>query len=98
MKQKSFWFDETDDIAISTIQQRYGCESQSQAVRMAVRMLAMADKLNLQLPLVSKYSKTRKQYRSLRGIWAGQIPDTFDIDAALQEIRHEWEEELIDLI
>jgi hypothetical protein len=31
--------------------------------------------------------------QDLRGRWQGKFPD-FDLDAALYEIRHEWEEEL----
>lgn len=31
--------------------------------------------------------------RSLRGLWKGRFPEDFDIDAALHEIRHEWEKE-----
>ena len=34
--------------------------------------------------------------QSLRGSWRGKFPDDFDIDSALHEIRHEWEEELLD--
>lgn len=32
--------------------------------------------------------------KSLRGIWKGHVPEDFDIDAALKEIRSEWLEEL----
>ena len=39
-------------------------------------------------------AQTEKQTDSLRGIWEGQFPEDFDIDAALSEIRHEWEKEL----
>jgi hypothetical protein len=39
-------------------------------------------------------AQTEKQTDSLRGIWEGQFPEDFDIDAALNEIRHEWEKEL----
>jgi hypothetical protein len=35
--------------------------------------------------------------QSLRGSWRGKFPDDFDIDSALHEIRHEWEEELLDV-
>jgi len=35
-----------------------------------------------------------KQLRSLRGIWKGKMPEDIDLDAALYEIRHEWEKEL----
>lgn len=31
--------------------------------------------------------------QSLRGIWQGAFPDSLDLDAALHEIRHEWEKE-----
>jgi hypothetical protein len=39
-----------------------------------------------------------KPPKSLRGIWAGRVPDDFDIDAVLHEIRHEWEKELPELL
>lgn len=31
--------------------------------------------------------------QSLRGIWQGAFPDSIDVDAALHEMRHEWEKE-----
>jgi hypothetical protein len=31
--------------------------------------------------------------KSLYGIWEGHFPEDFDVDAALHEIRHEWEKE-----
>ncbi len=31
--------------------------------------------------------------QDLRGIWRGRFPDDFDVDAALESIRHEWEGE-----
>lgn len=39
-----------------------------------------------------------KESRSLRGSWKIQIPDDFDIDKALKEIRSEWEEEIEEII
>ena len=30
---------------------------------------------------------------SLRGIWAGKIPEDTDIDAIVTEVRSEWEQE-----
>jgi hypothetical protein len=38
-------------------------------------------------------STNGKTPQSLRGIWKGAFPEDFDIDAALYEIRHEWEKE-----
>lgn len=35
----------------------------------------------------------QRQPQDLYGIWRGYFPDDIDIDAALFEIRHEWEEE-----
>jgi hypothetical protein len=34
------------------------------------------------------------KHDTLRGTWKGKFPEDFDIDAALDEIRHEWEKEL----
>ncbi len=34
-----------------------------------------------------------KKTESLRGLWQGKFPDDLDLDAALYEIRHEWEKE-----
>jgi hypothetical protein len=42
-------------------------------------------------PSVASEPGTRPQ--SLRGIWQGYFPDNFDIDAVLNEIRHEWKQE-----
>lgn len=36
---------------------------------------------------------TELKPQSLRGIWQGALPDSIDLDAALHEIRHEWEKE-----
>lgn len=32
--------------------------------------------------------------QDLYGIWKGAFPEDLDVEAALYEIRHEWEEEL----
>jgi hypothetical protein len=42
-------------------------------------------------PALSGRADERPQ--SLRGIWQDQFPEEFDLDAALNEIRHEWEKE-----
>jgi hypothetical protein len=36
---------------------------------------------------------TDERPQSLRGIWEDKFPEEFDLDAALDEIRHEWEKE-----
>ena len=41
-------------------------------------------------PIPHSYSK---KPQDLHGIWQGYFPDELDLDSALNEIRHEWEEE-----
>lgn len=41
----------------------------------------------------SDTSEPGTRLQSLRGIWQGHFPDDFDVDAVLNEIRHEWEKE-----
>lgn len=43
--------------------------------------------------IVEQLSVEEQKQRDLYGIWKGQSPDDFDIDAVLYEIRHEWEKE-----
>lgn len=76
-------------------------ESNLEQIRRMVDQLSFADKLSLiehlakQLrhepePLVSEPPlKTQDLY----GMWRGHIPDDFDLDATLKEIRCEWEKE-----
>ena len=93
MKRKMIWVDEEDLKAVALVQQRFGCESESQAWRMAVRWMAAVGKVDVQLPPVSKHSKTKKELKSLRGLWQGAFPEDYDLNATLREIRGEWEKE-----
>ncbi len=43
--------------------------------------------------LPSKVVETSQLPVSLRGAWAGKIPEDMDIDAILKEVRSEWEKE-----
>jgi hypothetical protein len=56
MKRKTFWVAPEDEQALETIQQRYGCESESQALRLAVRVLANSPMLALTLPPTPKHA------------------------------------------
>lgn len=38
--------------------------------------------------------KTGKKPVNLYGSWKGRFPEDFDVDAALKEIRSEWEKEM----
>lgn len=59
MKRKTFWVAPEDEQALSVIQQRYGCESESQALRLAVRVLANSPMLAFPLPPTPKHAKKK---------------------------------------
>lgn len=50
MKQQMFWLGPEDEAAIELLKQRYGCESKSQVVRLALRVLAENPPLRVSLP------------------------------------------------
>lgn len=51
MNQKKLVILEPEDMqAVATIKTRYGCESDSQAIRLAVRVLAASPMLTVALP------------------------------------------------
>ena len=43
--------------------------------------------------LPSKVGEPSQLPVSLRGAWAGKIPEDMDIDAILKEVRGEWEQD-----
>jgi Arc/MetJ family transcription regulator len=47
-KRTTIWLDEADEAAIATIQARYGAASESDAIRLAVRLLAESKRVNIQ--------------------------------------------------
>lgn len=57
MKQQMFWLGPEDENAIETLKQRYGCESKSQVVRLALRVLAENPPLLVNLPPTPKHAK-----------------------------------------
>jgi hypothetical protein len=95
---KQIKFDEQDLKAVEAIQQMYGCDSFSQAVRLAARIVATNPRIGFPLPPSPKQASKRKPM-SLRGII--QLPATLtaaEIDRALeaatsrdqQEALAEW--------
>jgi hypothetical protein len=42
---------------------------------------------------IAPVNPSPRQPVDLYGIWKGAFPENFDIDAALHDIRHEWEKE-----
>lgn len=65
-------------------------------VEQLAMQLTPADQLRLVEDLARhlQQNQSRRPPRDLRGDWKGKFPEDFDIDAALREIRSEWEKEL----
>ena len=62
MKRTTIWLDdEIDAQAIQTISVRYGCESGSQAMRLALRVLANSPILEIQLPERPRHAQRPSQ-------------------------------------
>jgi Arc/MetJ family transcription regulator len=47
-KRTTIWLDEADKAALATIKERYGVASESDAVRLAVRLLAESKRVDVQ--------------------------------------------------
>jgi hypothetical protein len=98
MLRKLFTLEDQDARALRTIQKRYGCESQSQAVRLALRWLAQADVASIKLARVEKRRKTKKHVVDLRGRWKLAFKNAkaanINLDEDLREIRNAWMSEL----
>jgi hypothetical protein len=61
MKPYNIWLDEEDRRRIREVQERYHCESQSHAVRAALKIAAQTGKIDqLALPPTSKHSRTKR--------------------------------------
>lgn len=94
MKQKNVWIDEDDERSIALIQQRYDCDSQSQAVRMAIRIAAHGPLQRIPRPPTPLRARKRKSRRPLYGLWRESTLASLDFnafDAALSAVNAEWE-------
>ena len=77
-------------------------ESMLEQVKRMAQGLSLDDRLTLVDELAHSLGQEaaddqRNKPQSLRGSWRGKFPEDFDIDSALHEIRHEWEEELLNV-
>ena len=77
-------------------------ESTLEQVKRMAQSLSLGDRVTLVEELAHGLGQEsagdqRTPPQSLRGSWSGKFPGDFDIDSALHEIRHEWEEELLDV-
>ena len=65
MKPKLFRLSEDSERDIATIMERYACESTTQAVRLALRILAQCERLDVVLPETPKHGRrTPKDHTS----------------------------------
>ena len=64
MKPKLFRLDEASESDIATIMKRYACESETQAVRLALRILAQCERLAVVLPETPKHGRRRPKDRT----------------------------------
>lgn len=69
MKPYNVWLDEEDKRRIREVQELYNCESQSQAVRTALKVAAQTGKVSgLVLPKTSKHSKTKRSAKAIKKV------------------------------
>lgn len=62
MKQQAFWLGPDEDEAVRVIMARYGCESKSQALRLALRVVAASPMLTVSLPPTPPHARhSRKE-------------------------------------
>lgn len=80
MTLKHIKFAEEDLQAVAQVQRLYGCESFSQAVRLAARIAAQQKRLDMPLPPVPKHAEERRPM-SLFGLI--QLPD--DVAEAMEK-------------
>jgi hypothetical protein len=77
-------------------------ESILEQVKRMAQGLSLGDRMTLVDELAHSLGQKsandqRRKPQSLRGSWCGKFPENVDIDSAIHEIRHEWEEELLDV-
>ena len=77
-------------------------ESMLEQVKRMAQGLSLGDRMTLVDELAHSLGQDsaddeRRKPQSLRGSWRGNFLEDVDIDSALHEIRHEWEEELLEI-
>lgn len=84
---KQIKFDPEDLAAVEQVQRKYGCDSFSQAVRVAARVAAAGPRAGLPVPASPRTSNARREAGSVAGI-IGLPPDTSlgALDALLTEV------------
>jgi Arc/MetJ family transcription regulator len=59
-KRTTIWLDEVDRAALRTIRERYGVASDSDAIRLAVRLLAESKRVNVEGNVETEGTRTPK--------------------------------------
>ena len=59
-KRTTIWLDEVDRAALLTIRERYGVASDSDAIRLAVRLLAESKRVNVEVNVETEGTRTPK--------------------------------------
>ena len=67
-------------------------------IRQLSETLSAEEKRNLAAYLSSNETGLNRRPRDLYGIWKDGFPQDFDVDAALREIRGEWQREVEEII
>lgn len=95
MQLKQIKFDPEDLKAVETIQRLYGCESFSQAVRLAARIVSSQARTEFPLPPAPKHAPKRR-YQSLFGLL--RLPSAAaaeQFDEALRQVKYTAQQELL---
>lgn len=79
MTLKQIKFDDEDLKAVEAVQRMYGCDSFSQAVRLAARVVAGSQRVPFPVPLSPKSSNARRILSSVEGVI--RLPADTDLDA-----------------
>ena len=66
MKRKQLWVDLQDEEAAGIVMRRYGCESESAAFRLAVRVLAESPVLQVNVPASPTHARRSPKYGDAR--------------------------------
>lgn len=61
MKRRTYLMSYQDIAALQVIKERYGCESDTQALRMAIQALADSRRINIEMPEPRKRGPKPKQ-------------------------------------
>lgn len=92
---KQIKFDEQDLKAVEMVQQLYGCDSFSQAVRLAARIVAAQPRSGFPVPASPKQAAKRKPMR-LAGMF--KLPPTIsaeEVDRVLESVTSQGQQETL---